>query len=76
MLSGTPYEYLSVWRHRRGVLSGSVVLDIQELMLNFHPRSEYSDPQVQILDHEKTDLALIGMVANDYTHKPIKKNIA
>ncbi len=50
--------------------------DIQELMLYFHPSFEYSDPQVQILDREKTGLSPIGMVANDYTHKPIKKNVA
>ncbi len=36
---------------------------------------KYSHPQVKILDGAKTGLAMISMVANDYTHKPIKKKV-
>ena len=50
--------------------------DVQDLMYNFSSSFEYSDPWVCILDREKMGLTLIGMLANDYTHKPTKKNIA
>ncbi len=50
--------------------------DVQSLMYDFSSSFEYSEPQVQILDSAKTGLDIIGMVANDYTHKPIKKKVA
>ncbi len=50
--------------------------DIQDLMYNHCSSFKYSDPQVQVLDCAKTGLAIIGMVASGYTHKPIKKKVA
>ena len=50
--------------------------DIQELMYSHCSSFKYSHPQVKILDGAKTGLAMMSMVANDYTHKPIKKKVA
>ncbi len=55
---------------------GVDVYDVQELMYSHRSSFEYSNPQVKILDGAKTGLAILGMVANDYTHKPIKKKVA
>ncbi len=50
--------------------------DIQDLFQRYGAALTFSDPRVQTMDGEKTSLALIGMVANDYTHKPLKKYLA
>ncbi len=55
---------------------GVSAYDIQDLMYNHCSSFKYSDPQVKILDGAKTGLAIMGMVVNGYTHKPIKKKVA
>ncbi len=50
--------------------------DIQDLMYNHRSSFKYSNPRVSVLDGTKTGLAIISMVANGYTHKPIKKKVA
>ncbi len=55
---------------------GVDVYDVQELMYSHRASFKYSNPQVKILDGAKTGLAMVSMVANGYTHKPIKKKVA
>ncbi len=55
---------------------GVDMYDVQELMYSHHSSFKYSNPQVKILDSAKTGLAIMSMVANGYTHKPIKKKVA
>ena len=55
---------------------GVDVYDVQELMYSHRASFKYSNPQVKVLDDAKTGLAILGMVANGYTHKPIKKKVA
>ncbi len=50
--------------------------DIQDLMYSHRSSFKYSNPRVSVLDGTKTGLAILGMVANGYTHKPIKKKVA
>ena len=50
--------------------------DIQDLMYNHRSSFKYSNPWVSVLDSAKTGLAIMSMVANGYTHKPIKKKVA
>ncbi len=50
--------------------------DIQDLMYSHRSSFKYSNPRVEVLDSAKTGLAIMSMVANEYTHKPIKKKVA
>ncbi len=55
---------------------GVVCYDVQLIFQRYHEVLTFSDPRVQTLDGEKTGPAIVGMMTNDYTHKPIRKALA
>ncbi len=69
--------YVLVSGEDEGVHFGPIhMVDVQQLYLKHRCFFSFFNPEVSMYDGGKSDLAIIGMVTNDYCHKPIEEAVA